>query len=79
MSAVREESAARPQHLNSDRHLLVSSLKDVVGDKHVLTDDRATRRYRTGFRFGEGKALAVVQPGTVVEQWKVLKRALRQT
>jgi D-lactate dehydrogenase len=28
--------------------------------------------YRTGFRFGSGPALAVVQPGSLVEQWKVL-------
>jgi D-lactate dehydrogenase len=34
------------------------------------------RRYRTGFRFGEGKALAVVRPGTVSEQWKVLEACI---
>jgi len=31
------------------------------------------RRYRTGNRFGTGKALAVVRPGSLVEQWRVLK------
>ncbi|SAL73781.1 D-lactate dehydrogenase [Caballeronia udeis] len=33
-------------------------------------------RYRTGFRFGEGKALAVVRPGTVSEQWKALEACI---
>jgi D-lactate dehydrogenase (quinone) len=34
------------------------------------------RHYRTGFRFGEGKALAVVRPGTVSEPWKVLEACI---
>ena len=32
-----------------------------------------TRRFRTGFRVGNGPALAVVQPASLVEQWQVLK------
>ena len=38
----------------------------------MLTGEATTRRYRTGFRFGNGPALAVVRPGALVEQWKVL-------
>jgi D-lactate dehydrogenase len=34
------------------------------------------RRHRTGFRFGEGKALTVVRPGTVSEQWQVLEACI---
>ncbi|XOT97981.1 hypothetical protein ACMTAU_03510, partial [Alcaligenes pakistanensis] len=41
----------------------------MVGNPHVLTDDRSTRRYRKGHRTGEGKVLAVVRPGTLLEQW----------
>jgi D-lactate dehydrogenase len=41
-----------------------------------LTDESATRRYRTGFRFGTGTALAVVRPGSLVEQWRVLKACI---
>ena len=55
---------------------LVADLRNIVGKKHTLTDDGATRRYRTGFRFGAGKALAVVRPGTIVEQWKVLQACM---
>jgi D-lactate dehydrogenase (quinone) len=49
------------------------SLRAIVGSKHVLVSPESTRRYRTGFRFGNGPALAVVRPGSLVEQWRVLK------
>ena len=32
-----------------------------------------TEQYRQGYRFGEGKALAVVRPGTVLEMWQILQ------
>jgi D-lactate dehydrogenase len=52
---------------------LLDALRDIVGRRHVLTDEGSTRRYRTGFRFGTGPALAVVTPGALVELWKVLQ------
>lgn len=52
---------------------LIQSLKSICGRRYVLTADRRTRRFRKGFRSGEGAALAVVQPGTLLEQWKVLQ------
>jgi len=52
---------------------LLKRLRDAVGAKHVLTGEKQTERFRKGFRSGEGDALAVVQPATVLEQWKVLK------
>lgn len=54
-------------------HTLIAQLRGIVGRKHKLTDDAAIRRFRTGYRFGAGKALAVVRSGTIVEQWKVLQ------
>ncbi|WP_429301104.1 D-lactate dehydrogenase [Paraburkholderia sp. GAS199] len=55
---------------------LLEALRDIVGRRYVLTRESATRRYRTGFRFGAGKALAVVRPGSVVEQWNVLQACI---
>lgn len=52
---------------------LITRLRDAVGHKHVLTGAKQTERFRKGFRSGEGDALAVVQPATVLEQWKVLQ------
>jgi D-lactate dehydrogenase (quinone) len=51
----------------------LDSLRTIVGPRHVLVSTQSTRHYRTGFRFGTGPALAVVRPGSLVEQWRVLK------
>ena len=50
----------------------LAELRRIVGAGHVLTGEAATRSYRKGFRFGEGPALAVVRPGSLVEMWRVL-------
>ncbi|MCP1271039.1 D-lactate dehydrogenase [Acetobacter cerevisiae] len=50
---------------------LLGRLKDIAGHSHVLTSEAETYRFRHGFRFGAGKVLAVVQPGTLVELWRV--------
>lgn len=52
---------------------LLNVFRSVVGSRHVLVGDRQTRRYRKGYRFGEGRVLAVVRPGSLVEQWRVLE------
>ncbi|MEO0669763.1 MAG: D-lactate dehydrogenase [Pseudomonadota bacterium] len=56
-----------------DNATLIQRLKDAVGGKHVLTAPGQTERYRKGFRSGEGEAIAVVIPGTLVEMWHVLQ------
>lgn len=58
--------------LEGARKTLIASLGDIVGARNVLTGDAPTRRYRTGYRFGTGRVLAVVRPGTLVEQWQTL-------
>ena len=55
---------------------LLSELRSIVGRRHVLTGARATERFRRGFRSGEGEALAVVRPGTLLEQWRVLEASV---
>lgn len=55
---------------------LISELQSIVGREHLLTGERSTRRYRTGFRFGQVRALTVVRPGSLVELWRVLKVAV---
>jgi D-lactate dehydrogenase len=56
-----------------DNVRFLDELQAIVGRRYVLTSPESTRRYRTGFRFGTGPALAVVRPGNLVEQWRVLK------
>lgn len=55
---------------------LLERFRAIAGSAHVLTAAKATRRFRKGYRFGDGKVLAVVQPGTLVEQWRVVKAAV---
>lgn len=52
---------------------LVDDLRGIVGRRHVLTDPDATARFRNGYRTGSGQAIAVVRPGSLVEQWRVAR------
>lgn len=49
---------------------LLTALRTAVGKRHVLTSPRATARFRKGYRTGEGPAIAVVRPGSLVEMWR---------
>ncbi|BET97736.1 D-lactate dehydrogenase [Xenorhabdus taiwanensis] len=58
---------------NLQNQRLIATLTNIVGSSHILTEPRKTERYRKGFRSGQGDALAVVSPGSLLEQWKVFK------
>ncbi len=60
----------------SSNTALLDSFRSIVGTRHVLTDTKKTRRFRKGYRFGEGEVLAVIQPGSLVEQWRVVQAAV---
>jgi D-lactate dehydrogenase len=55
---------------------IAATLRGIVGHGHVLTGDAETRRFATGYRFGQGPVLAVVRPGSLVEQWRVLQACI---
>jgi len=55
---------------------LLAKLRGIVGRKHVLTADRTTRAFRKGYRYGDGKVLAVVRPGTPREQFEAFKACI---
>ena len=61
----------------TDNKAFLNELARLVGHSHLLTDPAKTARYRKGFRSGQGDALAVVFPGSLLELWRVLK-ACRQ-
>ncbi|SDQ28171.1 D-lactate dehydrogenase [Pseudoxanthomonas sp. CF385] len=65
-----------PRNALSDNALL-ARLRQTVGATQVLTGARATRRYRKGYRFGDGPVLAVVRPGTLLELWRVLEATVQ--
>jgi D-lactate dehydrogenase len=71
-SALLDIAILQPKAL-MDEAALIDALKAIVGRSHIFTDPESTKRFRTGFRFGSGPVVAVVQPGTLVEQWRVLQ------
>ncbi|WP_212631367.1 D-lactate dehydrogenase [Pseudomonas sp. KB-10] len=58
------------------RDALLAQMRQIVGASHVLTDEQSTRRFRKGHRTGEGNVLAVVRPGSLLEQWRILQAAV---
>ncbi|MEM8984913.1 MAG: D-lactate dehydrogenase [Pseudomonadota bacterium] len=53
--------------------LVISTLRAIVGRKHVLVGHRRTLPFRRAFRGAGGPAVCVVRPGSLVALWKVLK------
>ncbi len=56
---------------------LIDDLRAAVGRRYLITGDRKTERYRRGFRSGEGDAIAVAKPGTLLELWRLLEATVR--
>lgn len=56
---------------------LIRDLRNLVGRRHVLVGPGRTAPYRTGYRTDGGQAIAVVRPGDLVEQWRVLQACVR--
>lgn len=52
---------------------LLQRLTEIVGSPYIITDPAKTEPYCQGYRFGGGRALAVVRPGTLLEQWNILQ------
>ena len=75
MPGFAAPAAKMPDH--SLTQSLLAQMRDIVGTDHVLTEARQTRRFRKGYRYGDGKVLAVVRPGTLLELWQVLQAAVQ--
>ena len=58
--------------ITTDNKAFLNELTRLVGHSHLLTEPAKTARYRKGFRSGQGDALAVVFPGSLLELWRVL-------
>ena len=52
---------------------VIQDITNIAGKKFTITDDARMEPYCRGWRFGAGKAIAVVKPGTLVEIWKILE------
>ena len=52
---------------------VINNLKDIVGKKYIITNNLRKQPYTRGWRYGQGEAIAVVKPGTLLEIWKILQ------
>ena len=52
---------------------IINDLKTICGKKNIITTDWRKQRYCKGWRYGEGNAIAVAKPGTLLEIWELLK------
>jgi len=52
---------------------IISAFKRVLGESNLAIGKRQTEHYRKGWRSGEGEALAVLFPQTLMQYWEVLK------
>ena len=55
-----------------DYSSVIHDIQQITGKKNVLTAQWDKQAYSKGWRYGEGEALAVVKPGTLLELWKIL-------
>ena len=60
-------------HSSSPAEMLLSQLRAIVGASAVLSEARKMARYCKGFRSGQGRALAVVFPTSLLAMWQVFK------
>ncbi len=51
----------------------LNKLSQIVGLKNLYSNESDTEFYRKGFRSGEGDALAVVFPTSLLQQWRVIQ------
>ena len=59
--------------MTQDYKSIIQDFSTIVGKKYVLTAQWDKQAYSKGWRYGEGEALAVVKPGTLLEIWNVLQ------
>ena len=51
----------------------IRDLGDLIGKKNVLTTEWSKLPYSKGWRYGEGKALAVAKPETLFDIWEIIE------
>ena len=54
----------------------IDELAAEVPDMRVLREAHQIKRFTTGIRFGQGSALAVFEPASLLAFWKILKAAV---
>ena len=56
-----------------EKKLFILELEKIVNSKSVLKTKWSMESYVKGWRYGEGEAIAVVKPSTLLQIWKILQ------
>ena len=59
--------------MDTDNYKIIHDLKLITGSRYILTGKWNKKSYSKGWRYGEGEALAIAKPGTLLEIWKILQ------
>jgi len=51
----------------------IKDLSNIIGEKNIITTEWGKLPFSKGWRYGEGKALAVAKPGTLFEIWQTIQ------
>jgi len=63
---------------NFNKDNFIKDLSNTVGENNILTTEWGKLPYSKGWRYGEGRALAVARPGTLFEIWKLIQVCVNQ-
>ncbi len=61
-----------------EKEKIVEKLSKITGVKYILTAKWDKETYTKGWRYGEGNAMLVVRPGSLIEIWEILKICLEE-
>ena len=56
----------------------IDQLKGIVGNANILTNKWSMQSYVKGWRYGEGEALAVAKPSSLLQIWNLLKLCVKK-
>jgi D-lactate dehydrogenase len=56
---------------------VLNSIKKIVGNRNLIVSDWDKEPFLKGWRYGKGKALAVVKPEKLIEMWEVLELCVK--
>lgn len=75
---AKERAAKMSDGVPHASEVAIGAFVDILGKANVLTSARATAPYVKGNRFGSGRVLAVLRPGSLVEIWRALQVCVDQ-
>ncbi|MUG08852.1 D-lactate dehydrogenase [Commensalibacter melissae] len=61
---------------NTSNQNLIAQLTKISGSRNVITNPSKMGLYCNGFRYGSGKAIAIVTPEHILDQWNVVKACI---